>query len=61
MAARTVDGVGDAESSDASDNALRLPRCDGIHVKRDEVAALDIRRLALEAFQRTADKTTNIF
>ena len=61
MAVRTIDGVGDAESCDASDGGLRFSRCDGVKVKRDEGAALDVRRLALEAFQRTADKTTNIF
>ena len=55
MTARTIDGVCDAETCDAADDALRLSRCDGVKVKRDEVAALDIRRLALEAFQCAAD------
>ena len=60
MAARTIDGVGDAETCDASDDALRFPRCNGIHVKSDEITALDVRCLALEAFQCTADKAAYV-
>ena len=60
IAARTIDGVGDAKTCDAADNTLCLPRCDGVKVKRDDVAALNVRCLALEAFQCAADKAAYV-
>ena len=60
MAACTIDGVGDAETCDAADDALRLPRCDGVKVKRDKVAALDVRRLPLESLQCATDKAAYV-
>ena len=61
MAVRTIDGVGNAKTCDASDDGLRFSRCNGVHVKCDKVTAFNVCRFSLETFQRTADKTTNIF